>query len=192
MSACARCGRDRDPKIDTTHVSYCRECWRTYQRDRWRHGLPVPSPVTCEWCGETFTPKQNRSNVRFCSREHKQLARIAATAARRAAERPYRRCEWCGTGLEQTRSMRARFCSARCNNRAHYLSKSKRMAVRLAARDGAWCGICGAEIDMSISWPDLWSSSIDHVIPVSLGGSDDLDNLRLAHLTCNCARKART
>lgn len=32
------------------------------------------------------------------------------------------------------------------------------------------------------------ADSVDHVIPRSLGGSDDLTNLRPAHFTCNSSR----
>jgi hypothetical protein len=34
-----------------------------------------------------------------------------------------------------------------------------------------------------------WTFTWDHVIPKSLGGSDDDDNLRPAHLVCNIRRK---
>ena len=34
------------------------------------------------------------------------------------------------------------------------------------------------------------SASADHIVPVSVGGSDELANLRLVHLSCNCARRA--
>lgn len=62
----------------------------------------------------------------------------------------------------------------------------------LAERDGARCGICGDPVDLSFS-PGISKSnkpSIDHVIPRSRGGSDDLDNLALAHMGCNSRRKA--
>lgn len=34
-------------------------------------------------------------------------------------------------------------------------------------------------------------ATVDHVIPRSLGGSDDLSNLRLAHWSCNRAKGNR-
>jgi 5-methylcytosine-specific restriction endonuclease McrA len=35
---------------------------------------------------------------------------------------------------------------------------------------------------------DKWSPTIDHVIPVSQGGTDDLANLKLAHMICNAKK----
>lgn len=62
----------------------------------------------------------------------------------------------------------------------------------LAERDGSNCGICGDPVDLSFSpgTPPGKKPSIDHVIPRSRGGSDDLDNLALAHMACNSRRKA--
>lgn len=48
------------------------------------------------------------------------------------------------------------------------------------------CAICGRPVDFSRKFPDPWSKTIDHIIPVSKGGNPlDLDNLQLAHLQCN-------
>jgi len=62
----------------------------------------------------------------------------------------------------------------------------------LAQRDGADCGICGKPVDLSFTpgTPKADRPSIDHIIPRSQCGSDDLSNLALAHMRCNSRRKA--
>lgn len=48
------------------------------------------------------------------------------------------------------------------------------------------CGICGKEVDFSLRYPHPLSACIDHIIPIAKGGHpSDIDNLQLAHWTCN-------
>lgn len=48
------------------------------------------------------------------------------------------------------------------------------------------CGICGKPVDFSYKYPHPLSPCIDHIIPVNKGGHpSDIDNLQLAHWTCN-------
>ena len=48
------------------------------------------------------------------------------------------------------------------------------------------CGICGRPVNFDLKFPDPWSATLDHVVPVSKGGDPAaLENLQLAHLQCN-------
>lgn len=48
------------------------------------------------------------------------------------------------------------------------------------------CGICGKPVDFSLKYPHPLAPCIDHIIPVAKGGHpSDIDNLQLAHWTCN-------
>lgn len=51
-------------------------------------------------------------------------------------------------------------------------------------RDGYVCGLCGGEVE-----PD--DVHIDHIHPWSLGGSDNLENLQVAHSLCNIRKGNR-
>lgn len=61
----------------------------------------------------------------------------------------------------------------------------------LAQRDGTDCTICGEVIDMSLTYPNMRRASVDHVLPYSLGGTHDAENLALAHLVCNIRKSNR-
>lgn len=48
------------------------------------------------------------------------------------------------------------------------------------------CGICGKPVDKSLQFPHPLSPCIDHIVPVAKGGHpSDIENLQLAHWTCN-------
>lgn len=55
-------------------------------------------------------------------------------------------------------------------------------------RDGWVCWICSEDIDPSLSHPEPMSGSIDHVLPLSLGGADNRQNVKASHLICNVKR----
>jgi 5-methylcytosine-specific restriction endonuclease McrA len=93
------------------------------------------------------------------------------------------------------------YCSRACNNRAKarsYQARS-RAAVRgtpytraeIARRDGGECHLCGLRVDLSLSGHHQMGPTIDHVIPLSLGGVDGAENVALAHWICNARRGAR-
>lgn len=47
------------------------------------------------------------------------------------------------------------------------------------------CALCGLPLDNTLKHPDPMSTSVDHIIPVALGGRSSLDNLQATHLICN-------
>ncbi len=49
------------------------------------------------------------------------------------------------------------------------------------------CAWCGHWIDPDLQWPDPWSFSADHVVPVSRGGHNR-GALQAMHLHCNRVR----
>lgn len=66
-----------------------------------------------------------------------------------------------------------------------------RFVPALIERDGPDCSICGTLVDLELSWPHPMSRSVDHVIPRSRGGEDDIANYALAHVSCNNRKHAK-
>jgi 5-methylcytosine-specific restriction endonuclease McrA len=74
---------------------------------------------------------------------------------------------------------------------AKFGAESERFADReIFERDDWTCGICRHKIDPSVKYPDPRSASLDHIIPLSLGGPHTRSNVRLACLECNVLRGA--
>ena len=54
------------------------------------------------------------------------------------------------------------------------------------------CGICGRPVDKKLPFPNPWSPTLDHIVPVQKGGDPvNLENLQLAHLACNRAKATK-
>ncbi|MDO7872961.1 MAG: HNH endonuclease signature motif containing protein [Enterococcus casseliflavus] len=48
------------------------------------------------------------------------------------------------------------------------------------------CGICGKPIDKTLKAPHPLSPVVDHIVPINKGGHpSSIENLQLAHWTCN-------
>lgn len=65
------------------------------------------------------------------------------------------------------------------------MAVSKRLRYEVLRRDNHACRYCGAMA------PDV-RLTIDHVVPVALGGHDDADNLVTACIDCNSGKSATT
>lgn len=56
---------------------------------------------------------------------------------------------------------------------------------RVFVDHGNQCHICNEPIDMTLDRSDPDYPSVDHVVPLALGGPHTQDNLRPAHMRCN-------
>jgi hypothetical protein len=83
-----------------------------------------------------------------------------------------------------------RFCSPQC--RKAWGKKKRRYSSRkgqkVFERDEFICWLCNKPCEPDAKVPDLLAPTVDHVVPISSGGSDDYENLRCAHFVCNSKR----
>ena len=106
--------------------------------------------------------------------------------------RPNINCETCGQSFSPGTSPHRRFCSRGCRpGKRSSTYRGRLVVLRLAERDGWHCKLCDEEVDKSLHFPHPLSGSIDHVVPVSLGGSDEFANLQLSHRRCNIMKGNR-
>jgi 5-methylcytosine-specific restriction endonuclease McrA len=118
--------------------------------------------LTCE-CGKTFQGVARRKKCDECRAE-----RRSAHTRKKNAKRQYR-----GAGRI-------------------YLDTGELITIAaLGDRDSWTCWLCNEFVNRALGNRDPWMPSFDHVLPISRGGLDSWDNLRLAHLTCNIKRGNR-
>jgi endogenous inhibitor of DNA gyrase (YacG/DUF329 family) len=189
--------RNRSDEIKTRVADRRREA---YQRR--------PVEASCLQCSVPIvrTVGANGTMPMFCSRQCKDAHRRAQERAVREASKPERRCVWCGADMPRKMRADAMFCSSDCNSAAHrtmrnWRRRSGETGVRprknplpsfidIAERDRWMCGICGKPVNQKRKYPDPLAGSLDHLLPVSLGGSHDPANLQLAHFRCNWSKRA--
>ena len=58
-------------------------------------------------------------------------------------------------------------------------------------RDGWRCHLCGTKVSRSAKRTDPLGATIDHLVPLSLGGSDEPANVATAHYRCNQEKRAK-
>jgi len=65
--------------------------------------------------------------------------------------------------------------------RAQFNKNSKKIFKRISNRDGNFCRKCGAKNKLTV----------DHIIPLSKGGSNDDDNFQILCISCNQNKGAK-
>lgn len=104
-----------------------------------------------------------------------------------------RRCSHC---REVRRTYVAR--KARRNKGGTHRARARRFGVkyepvkllRVFERDRWRCGICGKKVNRRLRYPHPRAASLDHVIPMSVGGGHLYSNVQCAHWDCNVAKAA--
>ncbi len=203
-------------KTNRRHPSICRSCGtsfigyygKPYCSDACKTDAAERKPQqcrvcwsNCEHCGRTFIGRRPAQICLECRRTV-YLERARAYNKTRPKQRKTRRVWIAGSCLECeqnfiTEHHHASYCSAQCRTRAgrrldkyrrsKRIKSGERQAIgltSLAKRDGWMCHICHRRVSRK-TW------SMDHLIPLSEGGSHTWANVALAHFLCNSLRGAR-
>jgi 5-methylcytosine-specific restriction endonuclease McrA len=140
---------------------------------------------SCEWCKGSF--QERRYKQKYCSYvcgySAKNYNRKQLTGPK---PRKVNQCLRCGAAMEHKKS-HALYCSKTCKSMDHNfmhrggtrLSKARRQ--RIIDRDKATCYSCGSKLQIS----DI---ELDHLIPVSKGGTSDAQNVAVSCVKCNRQR----
>jgi hypothetical protein len=179
LKNCLFCSKELSHKQQIRKNRFCTiDCWN-------KAGKPTEKIELhqCRHCDKTYKPIRN--GLHFCSKICEQeSARATSVSIIITDLTKYRICE-CGKEFYATASQKS--CSTECQQER--LKRQQREAyyrstegLEPATKEGT----CVKE-----TVPHSKAPTIDHIIPISLGGVHSKQNTRLAHFKCNSARGNR-
>lgn len=158
----------------------------------------------CLECGSFYIKKV--SNHKYCS----TVCRVTYNSKKTWGEDNWqpRICRYCGIEYRNSYgSIRKSFCSKRCANKFHKYNNNKSVYVLRRAgykadyfspfqvfeRDKWKCRICGCKTPKGLrgTYEDD-APELDHIIPLSKGGSHTTYNTQCACRRCNSSKSNRT
>lgn len=214
---CSVCGLEKPKKGSAKGM--CKSCYEK-QRIARVGRKPNRSYVVCKRCGyikvhggKGFCDSCYNWNLRQTNEEYR-IACNKATSRRSkerwandpdyVAQQLKKNKKWVEENREKKRAINRKYNRSRKGRLRDKKKLSMRRArekcsivedihpIEIFERDDYVCGLCGKRIDPLKKYPDLMSASIDHIIPVSLGGNHTYDNLQAAHFLCNTRKSNKT
>lgn len=186
---CAWCGRSFDyhPKQRTR---FCNGSCRNAARG------PRPHCRLVRWrcidCGISGLTRYQRKRCPACAWLHIHAKSIE--------------CKNCGQAIVSTIRYPKHWCSPHCEakwrrERAHALAQVRRARQhagfieriyrhKVFERDRYRCGICGRKTDRRAQVPEPSAPTLDHIVPLKLGGEHSYANVQCAHFICNSRKGA--
>ena len=205
-SACKVCGNEIIQKRGSGRPKEtCSAKCRGRKRQR---SLPKKSKTIkfCIICGVEFATALDHQKTcsKPCSQERNRR-HGQAKWRQSIADRPAYKvtlCAWCEEPLLQPSVKRGyvkyhdecRKPARQSQWRIKSLRRQTKLAGKrishqeIAERDHYKCHLCGGTVDMGLPRTHRYGATLDHLTPLSLGGEDTPDNVKLAHWICNIRR----
>lgn len=194
--ACIRCGITFYPSNYGSQIQkYCSDKCRI--RAHYSDNKKIVYG-NCKQCNNEFVIGNKKTFCcNKCQKEHKRSEKIR--------NRKLKKCRYC----EKWRyGFKGKYCSEECRRKASRikgeLRKSERLKrarsngpfdadidiYKLIERDGGCCYLCGDDVLFSYHYNDPKYPTIEHVLPISKGGSHSWDNVKVACRECNTRKSA--
>lgn len=207
---CQCCGKTFRARKDRT--TYCsRECaWADNMGLRMPRGIMPVWVRVCGICGKHVSGREI-----YCSDECRKELRCRKERERAEQDyvAPTYTCKECGQEFSPEYGSKKRsFCSDKCSHKyakrecAHTLNQRARKVLssiyenwrdhyqpinrgRVFKRDGYRCQLCGCKVKRTKTYHPQ-QATIDHIVPLSLGGAHTYANVQTCCQECNSAKGA--
>lgn len=180
--------------------SWCRTCKKQDHRKKYKPKSGYSDEIrNCLECNKKYSPGQRRKSI-FCSRHCKDKYKGQQLKILTLNSKKVRTCIACNTIIPKTARADKKYCSEECSSklRGRTMNIERRIRtsepifhfkrVNIYERDNWTCQLCLKGVNPNLVFPDPMCASLDHVIPLSRGGSHKSSNVQLAHLRCNTSR----
>lgn len=176
--------------VSATAIYCSQHCkWRVKARRQYSRHKAVKNRRDAERKREKARPFWNlvcfhcASEIRDPSKARKYCSDLCKETARKERRKKLRK-NWAGYELTLSHS------SYKARAILHGVKYERVSRAEIFERDSWVCGICLEPVDSSKTWPDPMSPSLDHVVPLSLGGEHVESNVQCSHLRCNLKKGA--
>ena len=174
MKLCIKCNNEKDGN----HPSYCKSCnskrvveWKKKNRDKYNEYSRQLAKAMSEKDYLSYRDSRNKSNRSWVEKNKEKI---------RKQKKEYQQ----NNPHKAREADRRRRALKKENIHEPYSEK------QVLEKYGTACHICKEEIDLSAnraSGSPGWQQGLhlDHVVPLSKGGPDTIDNVKPAHGLCN-------
>lgn len=210
IGQCTVEGCDKDCRSVTS--PYCEtHYYRLYRNGTLEVQVDLSVHDNCLHCGKKLEPEQPKFCSSRCSaRYYRGVEAIRQCDHCGKEYEPYNGALTCSPECEYQRDRRQQrdYYAHRMATDPEYRARmfgayhARRMVIEgigsevvvyeeVFERDGWICQLCGDPIDREAEWPDPYSPSLDHVVPLARGGAHTYDNVQCTHLRCNLSKGDR-
>lgn len=209
------CGTHYSQKRRSTprHEYICDQCGETFVVGRKKYTERVFCGRSCQavWLNQNTVEARMKNRYNARSKELalwiKPPAKVQTIPEPQKQSAPWKACtcEICGEAFLSKQFDRT--CSGPCyelrRRRKRREAKDRRRAVKksayvsnvnrdvIFARDDYRCRLCGKRLNMHAKVPQPDAPTIDHIIPLSIGGTHEPANVQSAHFSCNVRKGNR-
>ena len=183
------------PPIDVPHLGRCRGC----KVEKLRSDFPHQFSAYCSACVESYNPKEAQQRAR---KKHRSLHidRVRQQARERYQTDPRYGPElqrkWRAANPERSRLAVKKW---RSSNKDAVNANTARRRARLVGAEGSFTVAEWREIERKQDYRCLYCNkrepeiqlTIDHIIPLSKGGSNFASNLQGLCKSCNCRKHTK-
>lgn len=185
---------------DKSVLLECNICGYRFKRNA--NGIRGKKNYTCPNCQEKeksiekeiekLLKEQKRYIIQTQAKKNNDIKKIQSKLKKKTIY--IKQCKYCNKTIYTQRNYK-QICDG-CSRKHKFRNHSNKSLKKLYSRDKGICYICGGKCDYedyiykgNTFIAGNYYPSIDHVIPLIKGGTDDWNNLKLAHRICNSLKR---